>query len=144
MRATADSRRRRSRSAHPPAAARTRTSSRSAMPGYRVLERGRLFRLDGPSIRTLHVNLDEALNEGSDQDHEVARISGIQRPEFLEPTPVADWNTLIFSTRIFSRLGTIDLALNHPHICTLHGRVVEGQKSARSHLDQRWTLQLST
>ena len=27
----------------------------------RVLERGRLVRLDGPSIRTLHVNLDDAL-----------------------------------------------------------------------------------
>ena len=53
----------------------------------RVLERGRLFRLDGPSIRTLHVNLDDALNQGSDQDVEVARISGITGPEFPEPTP---------------------------------------------------------
>jgi hypothetical protein len=52
----------------------------------RVLERGRLFRLDGPSIRTLHVNLDDALNQGSDQDVEVARISGITGPEFPEPT----------------------------------------------------------
>src|SRR3989442_10243059 len=42
----------------------------------RVLERGRLFRLDGPSIRTLHVNLDDAMNQGSDEDNEVARISG--------------------------------------------------------------------
>jgi DNA replication protein DnaC len=30
----------------------------------RVLERGRLFRLDGPSVRTLHVNLDEASMTG--------------------------------------------------------------------------------
>lgn len=52
----------------------------------RVLERGRLVRLDGLSVRTLHVNLDDALNEGSDQDPEVARISGNQRPEFPEPT----------------------------------------------------------
>jgi len=51
----------------------------------RVLERGSP-RLDGPSIGTLHVNLDEALNEGSDQDDHLARISGIQRPEFSEPT----------------------------------------------------------
>ena len=36
----------------------------------RVLERGRLVQLDGPSTRTLHVNLDDALNEGSDQDVE--------------------------------------------------------------------------
>ena len=52
----------------------------------RVLERGRLFRLDGPSVRTLHVNLDEAMNDGSDQDNEVARISGKRWPEFPEPT----------------------------------------------------------
>ena len=52
----------------------------------RVLERGRLLRLDGPSIRTRHVNLDEALNEGSDQDDDLARIAGIHRPEFPEPT----------------------------------------------------------
>lgn len=52
----------------------------------RVLERGRLFRLDGPSVRTLHVNLDEAMNEGSDQDNDVARISGNQWPKFPEPT----------------------------------------------------------
>jgi hypothetical protein len=37
----------------------------------RVLERGRLIRLDGPSVRTLH-----ALKDESDQDDEVARISG--------------------------------------------------------------------
>jgi hypothetical protein len=42
----------------------------------RVLERGRLLRLDGPSVRTLHVNLDDAMKEDSDQQTEVARISG--------------------------------------------------------------------
>ena len=52
----------------------------------RVLERGRLFRLDGPSIRTLHTNLDEALNAGSNHEAEVARISGKKPPEFPEPT----------------------------------------------------------
>jgi DNA replication protein DnaC len=40
----------------------------------RVLERGRLLRLDGPSVRTLHVNLDEALKEDSDQSADLARI----------------------------------------------------------------------
>jgi DNA replication protein DnaC len=54
----------------------------------RVLERGRLIRLDGPSVRTLHLNLDEAMKEGSDQDAEVARISGNKWPEFPEPTPL--------------------------------------------------------
>jgi hypothetical protein len=40
----------------------------------RVLERGRLLRLDGPSVRTLHVNLDEAMKEESDQDADLVRI----------------------------------------------------------------------
>jgi len=53
----------------------------------RVLERGRLLRLDGPSVRTLHVNLDEAMKEDSDQQADLARISGKTRPEFPEPTP---------------------------------------------------------
>jgi DNA replication protein DnaC len=52
----------------------------------RVLERGRLIRLDGPSIRTLHLKLDEALRDESDQEDEVARISGNKWPEFPEPT----------------------------------------------------------
>jgi IstB-like ATP binding protein len=52
----------------------------------RVLERGRLLRLDGPSIRTLHLKLDETLKDESDQDDEVARISGNKWPEFPEPT----------------------------------------------------------
>jgi len=43
----------------------------------RVLERG-LLRLDGPSVRTLHVNLDK---EDSDQQADLVRISGTQ----LEP-----------------------------------------------------------
>jgi DNA replication protein DnaC len=53
----------------------------------RVLERGRLLRLDGPSVRTLHVNLDEAMKEDSDQGADLIRISGKSRPEFPEPTP---------------------------------------------------------
>ncbi len=52
----------------------------------RVLERGRLLRLDGPSVRTLHVNLDEAMKEESDSGDDVIRISGNQCPEFPEPT----------------------------------------------------------
>jgi hypothetical protein len=56
----------------------------------RVLERGRLIRLDGPSIRTLHLKLDEALKDESDQDDEVARISGNKWPEFPEPTSGRD------------------------------------------------------
>jgi DNA replication protein DnaC len=53
----------------------------------RVLERGRLLRLDGPSVRTLHVNLDDAMKEDSDQEADLVRISGKSRSEFPEPTP---------------------------------------------------------
>jgi len=49
----------------------------------RVLERGRLIHLDGPSGRTRHLNLEDTLPAGVDR----ARISGISVPEFPEPTP---------------------------------------------------------
>jgi len=50
----------------------------------RVLERGRLFTLDGPSIRTHHLGLDEPPQ--AEASTQLARISGIPRPEFPEPT----------------------------------------------------------
>ena len=51
----------------------------------RVLERGRLLKLDGPSMRTRHLGLDasDAVEAPSTQ---VVRISGISNPEFPEPT----------------------------------------------------------
>ena len=51
----------------------------------RVLERGRLIHLDGPSGRTRHLNLEETLPAGVER----ARISGISVPEFPEPTSAA-------------------------------------------------------
>ena len=48
----------------------------------RVLERGRFIHLDGPSGRTRHLTLEEILPAGTDR----ARISGIDVPEFPEPT----------------------------------------------------------
>ncbi len=48
----------------------------------RVLERGRLVTLDGPSARTRHLNLEEALPQNDDR----LRISGISGSEFPEPT----------------------------------------------------------
>ena len=57
----------------------------------RILERGRLLTLDGPSIRTRHLGLDQAADDGSNQEAaELARISGIHRPEFPEPTHEVD------------------------------------------------------
>jgi IstB-like ATP binding protein len=55
----------------------------------RVLERGRLLRLDGPSVRTLHGNLDEAMKEDSDQEADLVRISGKRWSEFPKPTDMA-------------------------------------------------------
>jgi DNA replication protein DnaC len=51
----------------------------------RVLERGRLLTLDGPSYRTKHLRLDEAT--ALTPSPQVARISGKGAPEFPEPTP---------------------------------------------------------
>jgi hypothetical protein len=50
----------------------------------RVLERGRLLTLDGPSMRTKHLGLDDPTSAGAST--QVVRISGISRPEFPEPT----------------------------------------------------------
>jgi DNA replication protein DnaC len=53
----------------------------------RVLERGRLLTLDGPSMRTRHLGLDVSAPQSSNQGGDtLARISGIARPEFPEPT----------------------------------------------------------
>jgi len=51
----------------------------------RVLERGRLVQLDGPSMRTKHLPLD-AEDRHASQD-QPAIVSGIGRQEFPEPTP---------------------------------------------------------
>jgi IstB-like ATP binding protein len=53
----------------------------------RVLERGRFIHLDGPSGRTRHLNPEEILPAGTDR----ARISGINGPEFPEPTHGRHW-----------------------------------------------------
>lgn len=55
----------------------------------RVLERGRLITLDGPSVRTKHLGLDLAQIEASNHPDNLDRISGITRPEFPEPTRMA-------------------------------------------------------
>ena len=54
----------------------------------RVLERGRLLPLDGPSMRTRHLGLDDPMATEAPSPH-LARLSGKPTPEFLEPTDVA-------------------------------------------------------
>ena len=60
----------------------------------RVLERGRLLMLDGPSMRTTHLGLDDPM--APEASHilvdQPARISGIHAPEFPEPTGPTLWN----------------------------------------------------
>src|SRR5437667_6846587 len=61
----------------------------------RILERGRMLTLDGPSLRTQHLGLDDpTANPASTQlaslSGEGARISGIEAPEFPEPTPATN------------------------------------------------------
>jgi DNA replication protein DnaC len=51
----------------------------------RVLERGRLLKLDGPSMRTKHLGLDASAS-GDPTSTQVVRISGIRESEFPEPT----------------------------------------------------------
>jgi DNA replication protein DnaC len=51
----------------------------------RVLERGRLLHLDGPSIRTQHLGLDDPTAPEAPST-ELVRISGIPCSEFPEPT----------------------------------------------------------
>ena len=50
----------------------------------RILERGRVLMLDGPSLRTKHLGLDDPTS--SEALHQPARISGIEAAEFPEPT----------------------------------------------------------
>lgn len=50
----------------------------------RILERGRLLSLDGPSMRTRHVALDDPI--AADAFTEPAIISGIDRQDFPEST----------------------------------------------------------
>lgn len=54
----------------------------------RVLERGRLLRLDGPSMRTKHLGLDAPASAEA-PSNQVFRISGIRDPEFPEPTALS-------------------------------------------------------
>jgi DNA replication protein DnaC len=51
----------------------------------RILERGRLLRLDGPSIRTKHLPSDELASDDQ-EDSTRCRISGIGHAKFPEPT----------------------------------------------------------
>jgi DNA replication protein DnaC len=92
----------------------------------RILERGRMLTLDGPSMRTRHLGLDDpTANQASTQSVSVsgegARISGIRRPEFPEPTPadfeqrvVDDVQQCLHDTFVDTSWPACPEHLNHP------------------------------
>ena len=59
----------------------------------RILERGRLLRLDGPSVRTKHLTDDELRCDDQDVAG-VRRVSGKQSAEFPEPTTSFTYQTV--------------------------------------------------
>lgn len=73
----------------------------------RILERGRLLRLDGPSLRTKHIPDDELVGAPHETSGSV-RVSGIGAPEFPEPTSraIEYWDTT--GTRGVGRRGPGD------------------------------------
>ena len=95
----------------------------------RVLERGRLLRLDGPSVRTLHVNLDEAMKEDSDQHTDLVRISGKSRSEFPEPTILGDEG---FKPLVSGRQFLIEELHHRPHGHEALSRTDTGRSNAAS------------
>lgn len=68
----------------------------------RVLERGRLLHLDGPSMRTKHLGLDAAAGVEAPSD-QVVRISGNPASELPEPTLLPDDGQSRFPTSGVSR-----------------------------------------
>jgi len=77
----------------------------------RVLERGRLLTLDGPSYRTKHLRLDEST--APTPSPQVARISGKRTPEFPEPTADARAGPRSAVTYRFSEVACRNVA---PHL----------------------------
>jgi DNA replication protein DnaC len=70
----------------------------------RILERGRLLRLDGPSIRTKHLPADE-LRADDQLQTGGSKVSGIEAAEFPEPTSLFACSAhLIFSRCVSTKV----------------------------------------
>ncbi len=97
----------------------------------RILERGRLLTLDGPSMRTKHLGLDDATSEASNQEADnLARISGIARPEFPEPARQSVADAPVHEARC---------RLSH-HAAGLMGRVARRYSGCSRDLTARATV----
>ena len=97
----------------------------------RILERGRLLRLDGPSVRTKHIPADELA--GDEHDPGSRRISGIGAAEFPERTQ------LFLELRLDGPFGAIQGGARRGHEANfpiIRDSVHESGESAR----RGWTL----
>ncbi len=100
----------------------------------RILERGRLLRLDGPSVRTKHLPAHELDDQDGEADSR--RISGKSTAEFPEPTRAT---LSCFSTRagapgsqVTTTPSRHDLARRRPRRSAwLQGRRRRGRRSRR-------------
>jgi len=79
----------------------------------RILERGRLLHLDGPSHRTRHLQLEQDLSTGARSD----RISETGLPQFPEPTSVSTDRSSIYSQWSSSRSEGVALYIPFAHNC---------------------------
>jgi DNA replication protein DnaC len=82
----------------------------------RILERGRILRLDGPSLRTKHLGLDDPA--AAEASLEPAIISGNLRPEFPEPTPVRGcvWNDATSDRFSGGRTPNLSPTIGSPYV----------------------------
>jgi len=101
----------------------------------RVLERGRLLQLDGPSMRTKHLGLDDPTAPEAPSG-EVVRISGIHRSELPEPT-LGQHDVFSFRAQTFhigsagcDRHVIVCGAMKHPYWSIGHFMIVNVGRSA--------------
>ena len=74
----------------------------------RILERGRLIRLDGPSGRTRYLKLEDPLPSTTER----VRISGIRGSEFSEPTAVYPPPSIVWACPIRTRSKSSDTRIS--------------------------------
>jgi DNA replication protein DnaC len=92
----------------------------------RILERGRVIHLDGPSWRTRHLNLEEPLPPAADR----ARISGIGVPEFSEPTRA---NPRGVNSPLSYRLFVVNAASDEKRFKWILDGISENPKHSQNH-----------
>lgn len=80
----------------------------------RILEHGRLIKLDGPSMRTRHIQVDD--QPPAESRGEGAIFSGIKQADFPEPTTVTDWPLRELALAELMAFGTPPVPVNAPMV----------------------------